>query len=348
MSQSFKLVSAFAGLLIAGTAHSPLAAQIGDVPSTSNQPRPQGFTEIFSSNPLESEWAIHGDNSLFAWDETRQALRVTWDSSRTNSYFHHPLGTTLSASDDFALSFDLVLQDIQGGSNPSKPSAFQIAIGFMNAAEARRASFSRGAGLESITGARSVVEWNYFPDTGFGTTVSPGVFSSNNLAQFSFAFPFDLAPQVQHRVTMRYTSTNRTLRTKMFLDGTPAKAIPDVVLPEQASFDFRLDSWAIASYSDAGQSGEFDGSVLAHGWVDNVVLELPAPLQLEPSVTANGQPGVHFWARQPWRYILERSEDLKRWLPVVEWVADRTGQATLSDPVPQAGKAFYRVLANLP
>ena len=122
MSQSFKLVSAFAGLLIAGTAHSPLAAQIGDVPSTSNQPRPQGFTEIFSSNPLESEWAIHGDNSLFAWDETRQALRVTWDSSRTNSYFHHPLGTTLSASDDFALSFDLVSK---GSRHPRRLEPFE-------------------------------------------------------------------------------------------------------------------------------------------------------------------------------------------------------------------------------
>lgn len=345
---SLKLVPAFAGLFVACTMHAQFAAEIDGISVTLPPLGPQGFAETFFDNPLLSGWAIYGDTSLFAWDATRHDLRVTWDSSRTNSYFHHPLGTTLSAWDDFALSFDLVLEDIKGGPNPMKSSAFQIAIGMMNAAEARRANFFRGAGLESTSGARSVVEWNYFPDTGFGTTVSPGVFASNNLAQFSFAFPFDLTPQVQYHVTMDYTATNRTLHTQMLSNGIPAMAIKDVVLPEEATFDFRLDSFAVASYSDAGQSGAFDGSVLAHGWVDNVRVGLPASLQLVQILTENGQPGVAFTARQPWRYILQRSEDLNQWSPVVEWVADRTGKTTLIDPAPPAAKAFYRVLANLP
>ncbi len=343
-----KLVPALAGLFVACSVHAQFAAEFDGGSAVLPQLGPQGFIETFADNPLLSGWAIHGDSSLFAWDPTRQALRAMWDSSRTNSYFHHALGTTLTASDDFAISFDLVLEDIKGGSNPSKPSAFQIAIGLMNSAEARRANFFRGAGLESSTGARSVVEWNYFPDTGFGTTISPGVFSSNNLAQFSFAFPFDLTPQVQYRVTMDYTATNRTLQTHMLSNGVPAMTIKDVVLPEQSTFDFRLDSFAIASYSDAGQSGDFDGSVLAHGWVDDVRVRLPASLVLEPILTATGQPGVRFIARFPWRYVLERSEDLKRWSPVVEWAAERTGKTTLLDATPHAVKAFYRVLTNLP
>lgn len=345
---SLKLAPAFAGLFVACAMHAPFAADIDGLSEAMPALGPQGFVETFFNDPLQDGWAIYGDSSLFAWDATRHDLRVTWDSSRTNSYFHHPLGTTLTASDDFAVSFDLTLEDIKGGSNPLKSSAFQIAIGLMNAAEARRPNFFRGAGLESTTGARSVVEWNYFPDTGFGTTISTGVFASNNLAQFSFAFPFDLTPQVQYRVTMEYSATNRTLHAQMLSNGIPSMAIKDIVLPQDATFDFRLDAFAVASYSDAGQSGGFDGSVLAHGWVDNVSVGLPASLQLAQILTANGPPGVAFTARRSWRYILQRSEDLNQWSPVVEWVADRSGKTTITDPAPPAAKAFYRVLANLP
>ncbi len=342
---SFKLPPALAGCLVACALHAsfnPILILAGAPPDG------RGFEETFTTNPAESGWAAHGEADLFAWDGSRQALRVTWDSSRTNSYYHRPLGVTLSAQDDFAIAFDLVLLDIKGGSNPLKPSAFQIAVGLMNSEQSRRPDFFRGAGLDSATGARSLLEWNYFPDTGFGTTVSPGVFSSNNLARFSFAFPFDLTPLVSYRIEMEHIAAKGTLITRMLANGKPTKEIQDVVLPDQQEFDFRLDSFAVSSYSDAGQSGEFDGSVLARGWVDNVLVVLPPPLRLVPSLTAAGLPGIRFTGRQSWRYLLERSEDLVSWTAAGEWTANRPGEAAMTDPAPPAFKAFYRVIGRAP
>src|SRR5690349_5102574 len=94
------------------------------------------FTESFSSNPLQHGWQTYGDASLFQWDSTNQNLRVTWDSSRPNSYFYNPLGTILSRSDDFSLAFDLRLADIGVGSDTNKSGTFSIGLGFLNLAEA--------------------------------------------------------------------------------------------------------------------------------------------------------------------------------------------------------------------
>ena len=73
------------------------------------------ISQDFSSNPAQAGWQVFGDTNLFAWDQTNQALEVTWDSSRPNSYFFHSLGTVLTRQDDFSCSFDLRLQDIGPG-----------------------------------------------------------------------------------------------------------------------------------------------------------------------------------------------------------------------------------------
>ena len=84
--------------------------------------------ENFSSDPASHGWGIFGDASLFRWDAVNQNLNVTWDSSRSNSYFHLPLGTILTKSDDFSFSFDVRLNDIRPGSTPGKLHEFQIAL----------------------------------------------------------------------------------------------------------------------------------------------------------------------------------------------------------------------------
>jgi len=57
--------------------------------------------EDFSSDPATRGWRTFGARSLFNVDSTNQNLRVTWDSSQTNSYFYHSLGTILGKNDDF-------------------------------------------------------------------------------------------------------------------------------------------------------------------------------------------------------------------------------------------------------
>lgn len=307
-----------------------------------------GFTETFAEDPRGRDWQVFGDASLFDWDATRRAMRVTWDSRRTNSFLHRPLGTVLTAGDDCALSFDLTLESIQAGIRPDKPSTFQIAVGLFNRAEAERPNFFRAAGVAE-TGARSVVEWNYFPDTGFGATLSPSVFATNNATQISFTFPFELRPGPNYRVRMEYSATNRVLRTSMLADGVPMAAIQEVVLPEDAAFDFRLDTVAVASYSDAGQSGgEFDGSILARGWVDNVRVTLPPADSLERLQFRQGVTEVVFHGRRAWRYTLERSTDLRTWESAATWVGERAGAVVVRDALPAAASAIYRVRADAP
>ncbi|MCC6232820.1 MAG: hypothetical protein IT580_09265 [Verrucomicrobiales bacterium] len=323
-------------------------SEIDAITTTLARPAGEGFTETFATDPSARGWSTVGDASLFRWDATRRALQVTWNSARTNSYFHRPLGTTLSAADAFGFTFDLTLDAIAAGVDPAKPTAFQVAVGLLNLTEARRTDFYRGTGLDAQHGARSVVEWNYFPDTGFGTTLSPSVFATNNAAEIAFTFPFDLTLGVPYRVTMEYTPSNRVLRTTMLANGVPMPTIKDVILPADPAFDFRLDALAIASYSDAGQSGEFAGSLLASGWIDNIRAHLPAALVVHALAFQNGVPEARIAARPGWHYVLERTDDWKTWTEAASAPASAAGELILRDNLPAVPQAFYRVRATLP
>lgn len=307
-----------------------------------------GFFETFASPPAERGWRIAGDPALFTWDAERGALYVTWDSRRSNAFFYRPLGTVLTAADDFGLAFDLEPLAIAPGVDPAKPSTFQIAVGFLDLAAAQRTNYFRASGVHSETGARSVVEWNYFPDTGFGATVSPAVFATNNTAAIAFTFPVELRTGIRHRVAMSYSAAERRLHTTMWAEDAPTVPINDVELPADRTFDFRLDAMAVASYSDAGQSGAFAGSILAEGWVDNLEVQLPPPLTLGRIEWSEGVPVLAFVGRAGWRYVLERSVDLQQWVDLSQVVADAAGELTLRDDDPPESRALYRVRAELP
>src|SRR5690606_29998194 len=79
--------------------------------------------------PTPAEGRVHGDASLFA--ATDQGIAVTWDSSRTNSYFYFPLGVTFTRADRFTASFELRLDEIAIGVTPGKPYTFQVAAGLI-------------------------------------------------------------------------------------------------------------------------------------------------------------------------------------------------------------------------
>src|SRR5437773_236398 len=107
------------------------------------------ITEDFAKDPVTHGWRIFGDTNLFVWNASNHSLNVTWDSSRPNSYFHLPLGTILNRYDDFSLALDLQLTDVATGVNSSKPSTFELALGFLNAAQATNANFLRGNSFDS-------------------------------------------------------------------------------------------------------------------------------------------------------------------------------------------------------
>jgi hypothetical protein len=315
------------------------------------------ITEDFSASPAQRGWIAAGDASLFRWDAEAGVLQATWDSSRTNSFLRLPLGTILSQADDFSFSFELRLQDIRVGTTPGKSNEFEIAIGLLHSTSAAATNAFRGAGQSSQYGMRNLVEWDFFPDAGFGDTWATTVVSTNNRIFPAHNFPVPLEPGHTFRVTLGYTATNQLLRTMATRDGAPYGLPPAQTLAELRLAglpDFRVDSFAVISYSDAVQTGPpaVHGSVLAHGSVDNIELHLPplpvADLHLRRS---SGVWQAEFRGARGWNYQLERSPDFRQWAAVsVRAMTEQPAVAmTLSDTnEPFTGAAYYRVRAEKP
>jgi hypothetical protein len=243
-------------------------------------------------------------------------------------------------ADSFTLECDLTLKDIQAGVSPGKSFAFELAVGFQNSSDAQSPQFQRGTSQNSP----NLVEFDYFPDTGFGATISPVIVSSNSQFKPSFTFPLPLDPNKTYRLSMSYASSNRTLRTTVTLEGLSIGAINDVVLPQDFS-DFKVDAVSISSYSDTGAGG----SILAHGIVDNIKVTAADP----PVLTIQGERilaeyRVRFLASARQAYALERSTDLLSWTQVLDWKPGLDGEMELADPEAPVSAAFYRVKARMP
>jgi hypothetical protein len=312
------------------------------------------FQESFATNPSAHGWRTFGDASLFAWSAANQNLEITWDSSRLNSFFYLPLGTIVTKSDDFSFSFDVRLRDIRLGNTPAKTNEFEIAVGLLNYTSAINTNAFRGAGQSATYGVRNLVEFDYFPDAGFGETFATTVVSTNNRIYPAHNFPLAMTPGDTFRITFRYSASNQLLRTAVTKNGSPFGLPPDNTLADLSLIgkqDFRVDSFAIISYSDAIQTGPpaFHGSVLAHGFVDNVQITVPPPpvadlrLNLSHSVWS-----ANFISATNWTYVLERSADLVSWTVTSPVVFGNGDSLSLQDVDQPASKAFYRIRADRP
>ncbi len=285
------------------------------------------------------------------WDTAKERLNVTWDSSRTNSYFYHALPTILTKGDDFVLSFDLMLNEVVSGADPEKPSTFQLAIALMNFESAARPDFFRGSGINAEIGPRHFVEFDYFPASSDGfilATVSPTLISSNNQFAASFAYPLELTLDDWFHVEMTYTASDQTLATVILRNGEPFAPVPDTVLGSGFS-DVRLDTVAVCSFSDEQQTPpEFAGSLFARGAVDNIRVTVPPPpIQDLTGAFSNGVWRVGFTSREHWIYTLECSGDLVTWTDVALPAAGNGGVLVLEDSAVREN-SFYRVRAARP
>jgi hypothetical protein len=302
------------------------------------------FTENFSTDP-SARWKTFGDTSLFRWNSTNQDFEVTWNSSRSNSYFYLPVGTVIARQDDFTLSFDLRLSDIAIGTSSNKPYTFQIAIGFLNFTNATATNFFRGAGQSSF-GPRNLVTFDYFPDSGFGATFAPTVVTTNNRIYFSDNHPLEMTVGDLFHITM--TASNQVLKTTVTKNGAAFSPIKDLAL---TNFDFRCDALAIMSFSDAVQVGspQFWGSVLAHGTLDNIVATAPdPPVQNLSGARSNGTWRAQFLSRTNWSYVLERTGDFASWTNASATNSGTAGVITLHDTNAISSRSFYRVKALRP
>lgn len=307
------------------------------------------FTENFASDPTARGWATFGDASLFNWNAVDEQLEVTWDSSHTNSYFYRRLGTILAKDDDFELSFDIRVDDAAIGSNPGKPSTFELAVGFLNFTNATAPGFRRGV----ASACPNLVEFDYFPAEDFiFPTIWPTFIATNSQFNYNGSTDYTLLELTAgdwFHVTMTYTASNRTMVTVMTRNGEPFGPINSVPLASGFG-NFRVDTVAISSYSDEGQSPpQFAGSILAHGVVDNLAITVPAsPISNSIVSLSNQVWRTQFTARTNWSYYLERSTDLQSWAKVSSSLPGAAGLLTLSDSNSPSQKAFYRVHAERP
>lgn len=310
--------------------------------------------EDFATDPASRGWRAFGHGALFQWSAAQQNLAVTWDSSRSNSFFALPLGTVLNKTDDFSFAFDVRLTDIRAGSTPNKPKEFQIAVGLLNSTNLASTNYYAGTGVNPRYGIRSAVEFNYFPDAGFSNTFATIVASTNNNIYYAHNIGLELTPGDTFRISLSYTASNQLLRTAATRNGAPFGLPPSSTLRNLSmagQTDFRVDTFAVVNYSDAVQFGSpmYHGSVLAHGVVDNITLVLPTPPVANFRLTrVTGATELRFESRTNWNYRIERSLDLATWETPGASVAGDGATLLLRDSEPPAAPAFYRIRAERP
>ena len=307
--------------------------------------------EDFSTNPnTTSGWRTFGEAALFEWDSDHERMSVTWDSRKPNSYFYLPLGSRISRHEDFSVAFTLQLDHIELGIDPEKSFTFPLAIGLIHTGEATREEFFRGSGIHAEHGPRGLVEWSYHPDSGFGATISSGLISQDNQWSVENTFPLELQTGSIYEVEMAYTAEDQTLQTTMTEDGLPFGPIKDVSLqtvfggPSGGFTEVNVDAFAIASYSDAQQpSPEWDGSILANGWVDNVSIRRDSALNIQRLEKDNDRITLHFQARTGWEYWLESTSDFTDWETRGHALSASDGALGIVDQGPIETAGFYRI-----
>ena len=310
------------------------------------------ITENFTNNPWQNGWQVFGDTNVFQWNSANQNLAVTWDSSQTNTYFYHPLGTILARDDDFSVAFDLRLNDFVAGIDPQLPSTFPLSVGFLNLAEASQPGFLRGTGYS----APDLAEFSFFPDPGgawiYGRSLTAVMIDSTGFNYSSGGYdPDSLTTNDIYRVNLDYTAGNTNL--VMTITRNNEMFVSNGVASLGTNFtDLRVDSISISSYSQAGQDTNdhggviYAGSILAHGTVDNFVVTLPPPpVQNLTGAFSNELWQAQFIGRSNWLYTLERTTNFISWTEVSAAASGNGTNLLLQDTNAPRGKGFYRVRA---
>jgi hypothetical protein len=313
------------------------------VASTNGQ---RAIVEDFVNNPAADGWGIFGDTNLFVWQPGSENLAVTWDTSQPNSYFYHPLQTIMGRADSFSMSFDLYLTDIAGGLNTNEPYNFELASGFQDFGQATGPDFYRGG--DALV--PDLMEFDYFPTDAEGDSAAiwNGIYSTNSSLSYNGVSDqtfMSLPLNVTMRVAMSYDSGSQTLYTTITTNGVSIGAINPQSLA-QGFTDFRVDTFALESYSGAGQDPDYGGSLLAHGTVANIVLTVPpAPVLFFAGNLTNNIWQGQFLSRTNWTYTVQRSPDLESWSPVVSGLAGTGANITWEDNSAPSPRQFYRVNA---
>lgn len=295
------------------------------------------ISEDFSSAPAARGWSTFGEGSLFQWNADTRKLDVTWDSTKSNSYFYLPLNTTLTTNTDFVLEFDIELRDFAGGSTPGKASNFPIGMGLSRWAAATNASYVRAFGTCS-----DLVEFSFWADPGgewlWGASVSSVMIDSGGFGWAYGDSNWGLESNAVYRVRMDFDAARGVLSTTVTTNGVSCGPVDDARIAAGHQ-GFRVDQLAVYSYSEEGQDPMYAGSVKAHGSIDNV------RLRVAPRVTISRTGAIQLRTLAGYVYALERSVDGATWHTAGEPVNGTGDAVTLTDTNAPGGAVLYRVNA---
>jgi hypothetical protein len=292
------------------------------------------LTENFSIDPSQHGWQTFGAASLFQWDSTNHNLSVTWDSSKTNSYFYHSLGTILTTNDSFSLEFDIQLSRANTANYGS-----ELAVGFLRLADATSVDFLRTSGTSP-----NVVEFDYFPPSLIAPSIDATLIDRSNRFYFAYAEAPLNAGQTYH-IRLAHAVGATAINGEVLTNGQSYTSLTNLFVSTVPTGDFRLDVVAVASYQDDG----FGDTILATGTVDNLVVMLPPPpVQNFTGTLTNGSWQGQFLSQTAWVYTLERTQDLRSWTPASAATPGNGAMVVLQDANAAIGQAFYRVRAERP
>jgi len=304
------------------------------------------WREDFSADPRTRGWYVHGDSSHFRWNEGANRLGVTWDSLRPNAFFHLPLPTVLTRAESFRFRFTLVLDDI---ATESPEATFPLALGLIGRTQAFSPASFRGAGIHPTWGSRNLLEFAYFPPS---TTITPtfstvAVATNNTRWATLDLFPLELDTGATYDIEVRHDATAFTLSLRALRNGLP---FAEGVKALSSGFgDFRLDAFSVTSYSGDHQPAAYGGQMLAHGFVDDLELEFPAPPRPILEVLApGGLPRISLPSIPSWTAFLERRDGDVSWVTIPVAAESSSGRWSFTDPFPPTDSALYRVRLERP
>jgi hypothetical protein len=210
-----------------------------------------------------------------------------------------------------------------------------VALGLINSKLAKADGFSRGTGSDSP----NLVEWDYFPDTGFGATISSAIASAKSQFAAGFTFPAELVVGKKYSVRMEYDPAERTLKTFMLENDKAWKTIKTVALADDF-VGFAVDAFSISSYTAKGS----ELSLLANGHVDNLAIGVGrSKPRIVNTRLADGQWTARSFGYGTADYLLERSADLREWQSVENGVREDGFYLRLIDENLPVGDGFYRL-----
>jgi hypothetical protein len=165
---------------------------------------------------------------------------------------------------------------------------------------------------------------------------------------------FDLPLDINMHIELAYVADTETASISVSTNGvlvgpiTSARLATNSVDFGSAFTQFKLDTFAISSYSDAGQNPAYAGSLLAHGIVDNLRLQFPSgPIQELNGGFQNANWSARFLTRTNWNYQFEATEDFKVWTVIGHPTSGTGGQLQLQETNSSGfGARFYRINAQ--